>query len=183
MSHKQYEKWILSDSPLNEKERKLLDAHLAVCENCRKLNQGWQNSLQLIQSSEQHKPAPGFASRWQIKIQQEQKRNRIVKNRIILFSSTLFILFTLAAYIVLSGSFSAFLANLITISTQVILFITRGISQLTFIFNEIPSILRWSIGIFMAGVANMFIILLSYLVWKARRNYKEAQGAHIYAQN
>jgi len=183
MSHKQYEKWILNDSPLSEEERKLLDAHLVVCENCRKLKKGWQNSLQLMQSSEQHKPAPGFTSRWQIKIQQEHRRKRIVRNRIILFSSVLFMLFASAAYIVLSGSLSAFLANLITISAQVILFITRGLSELTLFFNEIPSILRWSIGIFMMGVANMFIILLSYLIWKARRNHKEVQGAHIYAQD
>lgn len=183
MNHKQYEKWILNDSPLNKEDKELLNAHLAVCENCRKLKNGWQNSLQLIHSSEQHKPAPGFSTRWQIKLQQEQRRRRIVRNRIILFSSALFVLFSLTAYVILSGSFSSFLANLITISTQIILLITRGISELTVLFNGIPSIVRWSFVIFMMGVANMFIILLGYLLWKARRNHKEIQGAQIYAQN
>ena len=182
MSHKQYEKWILDDSPLSKGERKLLDTHLAVCVDCQKLRNGWQNSLQVIHATEQHIPTPGFTARWQIKLQQDQKRRRIVRGRVILFNSLLFVLLSLTAYIIFSGSFSSFLANMITLSTQAILFITRGLSNLTLFINEIPSIVRWSISIFMIGVANMFVILLSYLIWKARKNHREWQGAQVYAE-
>jgi predicted anti-sigma-YlaC factor YlaD len=182
MSHKQYEKWILDDSPLSMEERKLLDTHLAGCADCRKLKNGWQNSLQIIHATEQHIPAPGFSARWQFKLEQDRKRRKIVKGRMILFSSLLFVLLSMIAYIILSGSFTAFLANLITFSTQVILFITRGISNLTLFINEVPSIVRLSISIFMIGVANMFVILLSYLIWKARKNHREWQGAQVYAE-
>ena len=182
MNHKQYEKWILDGTPLNKEEKKILETHLAVCEDCRKLKKGWQNSLQLIHSSEQHKPNSGFTARWQIKFQQDQRRRKIVRNRLILFSSALFILFSLVGYIILSGSFSSFMANIITITTQGILLFTRGLSELTIIFNGIPSIVRWSILIFLTGVANMFIILLCYLIWKARKNYKETQGVQIHAE-
>jgi predicted anti-sigma-YlaC factor YlaD len=182
MNHKQYEKWILDDSHLNKGERKLLDTHLATCADCRKLKNGWQNSLQVIRSTEQHIPTPGFTARWQIKLQQDQKRRMIVRRRVIVFSSLLFVLISMAAYIILSGSFSAFLANLITLSTQIILFLTKGLSDLTLFINEVPSVVRWSVGIFLVGVANMFVILLVMLLWKARKNHREWQGAQVYAE-
>jgi predicted anti-sigma-YlaC factor YlaD len=182
MSHKQYENWILDDTQLSGEERELLDAHLAACEDCRKLKNGWQNSLKLICSTDQHIPVEGFTARWQSRLRHDQKRRAIIRTRVILFSSMLFILISLAAYILLSGSLARFLANLITFSTQTILLLTRGISELTTVFNEIPSVLRWSAGIFLVGTANIFVILLAMLLWKARKNHKEWQGNQVYAK-
>jgi len=182
MSHKQYEKWILDDSPLSMEERKLLDTHLAACADCRKLKNGWQNSLQVIHATEQHIPTPGFTARWQFKLQQDQKRRKIVRGRVILFSSLLFVLLSMTAYIILSGSFSSFLATMITLSTQVILFLTKGLLNISIFINEVPSVVRWAMGIFLIGVANMFVILLTMLIWKARKNHREWQGAQVYAE-
>lgn len=182
MNHKQYEKWILDDSPLSAEESELLKNHLASCSVCQKLNEGWQKSLQGIHSADQHVPTAGFTARWQVKLQQEQRKRTIVRRRIIVFSSLFFLLLSLIAYILLSGSFTSFLANLITLTTQIILFITKGLSELTMLINGVPSIVQWSLGIFMIGVANMFIILLIYIIWKARKNHREQQEAPAYAE-
>lgn len=182
MSHKQYKYWILDDSPLNAEEKRLLQAHLAACGDCRKLKKGWEKSLHAIHATEQKNPTPDFSVRWQAKLQQEKKRNRIVRQRVIIFSSLLLIGLALIAYVILSGSLTAFLAHMITSSTQILLFLTKGFSELASLINGVPSIVRWALGVFFIGVANMFVILLSYLVWKARKNHKEWQRAGVYAE-
>lgn len=182
MSHKQFEKRILDDSPLSEGERKVLVAHLESCEQCRKLKTGWENSLQLMHSTQPVQPAAGFTARWQIKLQQEQRRKRIVRMRVIVMSSIFLLLIFLFAYVLLSGSLNEFLANVITFSTQALLVMTRGISTITTFIDEIPALLRWSLGVFLVGIANMFVILLAFILWKARQNQKEWQRAEIYAE-
>jgi len=182
MSHKQFEKWILDDSPLSEEERNILVAHLESCEECRHLKNGWENSLHMMHSAQKIRPAAGFTTRWQMKLQQEQHRKAIVRRRIILMSSVIALLLSLFAYVLLSGSLNEFLANAITFSTQALLFMTKGISDITSFIDEVPVLLRWSLGIFLVGIANMFVILLGIILWQAKQNQKEWQKAEIYAQ-
>jgi predicted anti-sigma-YlaC factor YlaD len=182
MSHKQFEKWILDDSPLSEEKRKDLVAHLKTCEECRQLKNGRENSLQWMHSAQNIQPAAGFTARWQTKLQQEQRRKSIIRRRVILMSSIFVLLSALFAYVLLSGSLNQFLANTITFSTQALLFMTKGISNITSFIAEIPALLRWSLGLFLVGIANMFVILLAVILWQARQNHKAWQGAEGYAE-
>ncbi|HAF61825.1 MAG TPA: hypothetical protein DCK95_05820 [Anaerolineaceae bacterium] len=182
MNHKQFERWILDDSPLNEEQQQILDAHLLTCEHCQKLNHGWKNSLKAITASPYIAPAAGFSDRWQSKLRFEKKRRSIVRMRVILFSSILLVLVSLLTYIVLSGSLGEFLANLITSSTHILLFLTHGIANLSNFIQEIPSLVRWSAGIFLVGVANIFVILLVVILWKAKKNQEEWQEVRDYGE-
>jgi len=89
---------------------------------------------------------------------------------------------SLFAYIVLSGSFSEFLANLITLGTHVLLFLTHGVANLSSFIQEMPSLVRWSAGIFLVGVANIFVILLAVILWKAKKNQEEWQEVRDYGE-
>jgi hypothetical protein len=182
MNHKQFEKWILNDSHLSEEQKQALDAHLLTCENCRKLQHGWENSLTQIRTSNFIAPAAGFSERWQNKLQLEKKKQSIVRRRIILFCGILLTLVSLFAYIVLSGSLGEFLANLITLGTHLLLFFTQGITNLSSFYQGIPSLVRWSAGIFLVGIANIFVILLAVILWKARKNQKEWQEVQDYGE-
>lgn len=182
MNHKQFELWILNDSQLNEEQKRALDAHLLTCENCRKLQHGWENSLTHIRTSNFAAPAAGFSDRWQNKLRLEKKKQSIVRRRIILFSGILLALVSLLTYIVISGSFGKFLANLITLGTHLLLFFTQGITNLSSFFQGIPSLVRWSAGIFLVGIANIFVILLAVILWKARKNQKEWQEVRNYGE-
>ncbi len=182
MNHKQFEMWILNDSQLNEEQKLTLDAHLLACEHCRKLKHGWENSLNQITANDFIAPAAGFSDRWQNKLRLEKKRRSIIRRRAIFSSSILIVLVTLLIYIVLSGSLGEFLANLITSATHILLFLTHGVANLSHFFQEIPSLVRWSAGIFMVGVANIFVILLAIILWKAKKNQEEWQGVHEYGE-
>ena len=182
MNHKQFEMWILNDSQLNEGQKQSLDAHLLTCEHCRKLQHGWENSLNQIKTSNFIIPAAGFSDRWQSKLRFEKKRRSIIRRRAIFSSSVFLILISLLTYIVLSGSLSEFLANLITTSTHLLLFLTNGMSTLSNLFQEIPSLVRWSAGIFLVGVANIFVMLLAVILWKAKKNQEAWQEVGDHAK-
>ena len=182
MNHKQFETWILNDSQLNEEQKQALDAHLLACENCRKLQHGWENSLTQIRTSNFVAPAAGFSDRWQKKLQLEKKKRSIVRRRIILFSGILLTLVSLLTYVVISGSLGEFLANLITSGTHILLFFTNGVTYLSNFLQGIPSLVRWSAGIFMVGIANIFVILLIIILWKAKKNQREWQEVRNYGE-
>ena len=182
MNHKQFEKWVLDDAQLNDTEKRMLEAHLAICKDCQKLKSGWENNLKSMCAANDYHPAEGFTARWQKKIRFEQKRRRIIRMRLIMFSGIMLILVFLFAYILLSGSFSHFLANWITFTTQVVVFLTEGLTDLTSFFDSIPVLFRVSAGIFLVSVANIFFLLLAGILWKAKKNREEMQGNQQYAQ-
>ncbi len=73
MKHQPFENWLLFDNPLAPDQARALDEHLQVCEHCRGLQQSWQGVVNLFQESPDLDPTPGFADRWQTRLQQEHQ--------------------------------------------------------------------------------------------------------------
>lgn len=182
MNHKQFESWILDDPTLSAEEQAQLDAHLATCEDCRTLKNGWENSMKALQCVEMQKPILGFAERFEKKMAFEHRKRAIVRRRLIIIISAFALLTALTAYIFISGSLQTLLANAITFGTQILLAFTKGLSDITYFIRGIPTVIRWSAGFFLVSVANMFVALLGLIVWKARKNRQEMQKVHVHVE-
>ena len=80
MNHQPFEEWLFADEPPTGEQAIALKEHLDQCLRCRQLVESWSEVHQLLHSSEQVRPAPGFTARWQARLetqQQEQhRRNR-----------------------------------------------------------------------------------------------------------
>ena len=79
MSHQPFETWLFSDEELTPQQDQSLGSHLQECEDCRKLSDALCQVTDVITSSKDPVPAPGFARRWQQKLtihrhQRQQRR-------------------------------------------------------------------------------------------------------------
>jgi anti-sigma factor RsiW len=62
--HLPFEEWILADEALPENDLRELKRHLQECDQCRRLDQGWQAARQSLLETGMQSPAPGFSTRW-----------------------------------------------------------------------------------------------------------------------
>lgn len=68
MNHQPFEGWLLADNPPEGEQAIELREHLRDCSRCRQLEADWSGIHQLIQTSGQITPAPGFSARWQARL-------------------------------------------------------------------------------------------------------------------
>ena len=78
--HQPFENWIFQEAPLSEQERSSLDQHLIQCDQCCRLNAGWQATHRAIRETVLLKPSQGFSQRWQNSL--AERRSRIQKEQI-----------------------------------------------------------------------------------------------------
>jgi predicted anti-sigma-YlaC factor YlaD len=75
MNHKPTIDWLFEDpDELSQTQSELLQEHLAECESCQELA---ESSLQVaiaLKRAEQFEPEPGFASRWQVRLQASREK-------------------------------------------------------------------------------------------------------------
>ena len=79
MGHQLYESWLLSAEPLMPEDEKMLHEHVETCQSCRDLFFAWQEVGNLFSEAPIAEPTPGFADRWQIRLENleiEQKLRR-----------------------------------------------------------------------------------------------------------
>ncbi|HVN55329.1 MAG TPA: hypothetical protein VMT46_13430 [Anaerolineaceae bacterium] len=78
MNHQPFEEWLLSDEDLTLEEERALQTHLEVCQECPQLNERWREVRAEIRRMPEVGPAPGFARRWQARLEAEriQKQRR-----------------------------------------------------------------------------------------------------------
>jgi predicted anti-sigma-YlaC factor YlaD len=80
MNHQPFEEWLLADEPPVGEQAIELDEHLLDCPRCRQLGTNWADVHQLFITSEQIAPAPGFTTRWQARLQEQQELARKQRN-------------------------------------------------------------------------------------------------------
>ena len=77
MNHRPFETWLLNDQPLNLEEKRELQGHLQDCPHCTALA---EVNLEL-HSVKMATPAPGFAVRFQKRLEAQRLRER--RNRLV----------------------------------------------------------------------------------------------------
>jgi predicted anti-sigma-YlaC factor YlaD len=75
-NHLLIEEWLFSTSSLTPEEHAQLQEHLKSCESCRQLSEAWQEVEYRLNSAPLRAPEPGFTSRWQSRLAQEQLRQQ-----------------------------------------------------------------------------------------------------------
>lgn len=73
MNHQPFEQWLLADDPPTGEQVIELREHLRDCPRCRILEANWADVHKLFQTAEQIAPTPGFTTRWQARLQEQQQ--------------------------------------------------------------------------------------------------------------
>ncbi|HWQ82952.1 MAG TPA: hypothetical protein VN363_00205 [Anaerolineales bacterium] len=74
MNHKPFEDWIFDPGSLADSNRADLHDHLEICEDCRLLSQAWEHVSIELHNSPLAEAAPGFAKRWQLRVEADTSR-------------------------------------------------------------------------------------------------------------
>lgn len=86
MSHQPFETWMLDQNNLTTEQEAALQAHLANCADCRKIQTGWQAAHLSLKSVRMSRPAPGFSHRFSASLAERralQAHRRQVRNLIL----------------------------------------------------------------------------------------------------
>lgn len=79
MKHKQFERWILLNSDLNQDQLRELHQHLKSCSQCQALYQSIHQLNHLFKTAPAPTPAPDFSARWLKRIEKvERRRNNLI---------------------------------------------------------------------------------------------------------
>lgn len=76
MNHQPFENWILDPRDMSPADREALDAHLAACPNCRRLQEKWLSLSTEIHNTPMLAPRSGFSRRWQAGLAERKLREQ-----------------------------------------------------------------------------------------------------------
>ncbi|UCD97764.1 MAG: hypothetical protein JSV42_12440 [Chloroflexota bacterium] len=68
MDHKPFESMLVSEEPLSQVEKQLLQEHIESCASCRQLSISWGEVNNFFEIQPLAKPLAGFTSRWQARL-------------------------------------------------------------------------------------------------------------------
>lgn len=74
MNHRLFEELALGDGPLSQEQSAILKEHLEVCASCRSLAMAWEAVETQLRNTPALVPEPGFADRWQLRLEIELRR-------------------------------------------------------------------------------------------------------------
>ncbi|GAB4544674.1 MAG: hypothetical protein Fur002_18120 [Anaerolineales bacterium] len=164
-----FEEWLLNDTPLNETQRRQLDAHLRTCADCAALAE----SAAALRSAPVISPAAGFSRRFQIRLARQKSAARR-KNfwGLILFvvAGLALILWLAAPYISL---FAAAPAQWMSLALGNALFLFTTLQTLAEVFSVflqiLPGILSPYAWMMLASTLAGFSLLWTAALWRMSR--------------
>jgi len=79
MNHQPYQDWLLAepgrpDAALTAEQAQELGAHMRACQTCQELASALRQVEAELGAAPLLSPAPGFASRWQVRLEKESRR-------------------------------------------------------------------------------------------------------------
>jgi hypothetical protein len=162
MNHLPYKEWLLSEDSLSSEQAKTLAEHLKTCQSCQQVESGWKDVEVLFQKTPAVTPVPGFASRWQARLEAHRlrKQRRLAWTIVGIFSGIAAILITLFGTQVLQMLDSPGNLILVWISRITgVLSIYWAIENLVnHLVMQLPS-LTWLALIFGTGIVSFLFVL------------------------
>jgi hypothetical protein len=174
MKHKQFEKWILDEQPLDASQKMALEIHLRSCGACRSLQAGWVASKQLIAQSVMHAPAAGFSQRWQQTVIKKCQIEKVRRYRIAMFLLVVIAFAGAVTYMIATGTVMQYFANGIAILSDLIIKVTTGLSTVGFWFNRLPLAIPLSIGFFIFGLFSAMMMAAVFFLWNLKQRKLQA---------
>lgn len=103
MNHHQYADWLLvGEQELSLEQSRELHAHLEQCEQCRTLASALIKMESAIKEADLASPAPGFADRWQIRLEESKQhlyRRQILLTLVLLFGGLILLIGVMAGWL------------------------------------------------------------------------------------
>lgn len=121
MNHQHFETWLLDEANLTEDERKLMNEHLAGCEECQMIQRNWAAVQGLIRSAPEAQPRAGFTTRWQANLEHRKEEQAHRRSRQLIFA----MIGSVALLLLISGAIA--LNN--TSPVEILVSIIRSITQ------------------------------------------------------
>ena len=169
MKHKQYESWILDEAPLTDSEQQELGTHLKICDHCRKLQNNWIASKQLIGQSVMQTPQPGFADRWQATLLRKIRVKKIRRYRLTIFGIVMLTFVSSVTYMLISGSFMQIFVNGFTMISELILRLTNNLSTFGYWISRLPIAVPITAGFLFFGLINAFLMVGLFFLWNLKQ--------------
>lgn len=171
MSHQPFEDWILGPIRLSTDERRALQAHLADCQQCQRLERRWNAVHHQLRSRYMVPPAPGFSQRWQSGLAERrarEQRRQAWKIFGILAGGALLILLLLAVYIIATTSPAEWLSALVRTytSSQSMLDLTGYAVQSW--LTSAPLAVRIGLWLYAAVMLAGLVMVWGLIVWRTK---------------
>ncbi len=169
MNHLPYENWLFEEQTLDQEQKKSLQNHINICDQCRSLADAWPGLQLDIKQTPILAPQPGFTQRWQSTL----TKKRAEKQRRLtwwIFGSSLGValigLGILYIPDVLSLSPGAFLANVLYFLTVFLVKTNQAREIAEILITNVPPLL--SISIWILAASSLCLLCLTWVVaiWK-----------------
>jgi hypothetical protein len=157
MNHTHFEELILDDIKLSPEQKKSLEAHLAECTQCQKIQTGWSGLRQEMRTAPPVNPAPGFTQRWKANSEVRRAQQQMIQSRklIIGFSISGFVLLAILS-IVFFTQFSP---------ADLLVTIFRTITRLAIGFEELRQVVTiWFKIVISTSPATLAIFISTWFV-------------------
>jgi anti-sigma factor RsiW len=171
MSHQPFETWILDPDTISAEDRRSLQAHLAECPQCQRLEQDWKAVHQQLRARTMVAPAPGFTRRWQAGLAERRaraQRRQAWKIFGFLSGGALFILLLLAGYMIATTSPTDWLMGLVRIfasSRQLIDVSTLAVQSW---LTTTPLALNIALWIYLTVTLCLLSFVWLLIVWRTK---------------
>jgi len=164
MNHQPFEEWLLSDEELTPEQDRALADHLQNCSECPQVGEAWEAVLEEIRQTPPAAPGPGFAQRWEarLEIQRAQIQRRWTWIGLLVFSAGAVIL-SIFAVVDKWGSIPTPLEMFTGLSYSLIVGYSRAgeaIDIFTAVFKSIPLVIP-----LLAWIALTISMLLWAFIW------------------
>lgn len=166
MSHHPFENWLLSDEKLDEAQEKALQTHLDECRQCQLISHSWNQVENLMLTSSDPDPAPGFGLRWQQRLafdRQQRQQRKMWFLTLGLSALTAFIFLGLALVSLSSTSFSYEISQLFATFARTVARVSRFWDVIRSVVESFPWVLPLLVILGMGGVSASITLIVTWL--------------------
>jgi hypothetical protein len=173
MSHQPFETWILDHDPrtLSIDDRRELQAHLATCSQCQRIERRWQAVHQELRARPMIAPTAGFAQRWQAGLNKRRAREqRRQAWRIFggLLCAALFILLVLGGYTIATTTPSDWLIAFIRTTESSRVFLQMAIYIVQDWFSTTPLAFNLAMWIYLTVTLCVLTLVWVAVLWRTK---------------
>lgn len=166
MNHQPFEDWILNDKKLTNEEKHQLDSHLQICASCAALSEtGFA-----LRSTRMVSPAPGFVSRFELRLAAQkiaERRHKLWGLLLLIVTGTGLFIWLAAPYIY---TFLLSPVEWVTAGIGYFLFVASSLQTvivLILVFSKIiPNILPLYAWMMIASALAGFSLLWTVSIWR-----------------
>ena len=168
MKHKPFDSWILDNPDLDQNQQKELASHLAVCPQCRKLQDDWLASHKALMEAIQHEPRPGFAHRWSKMAAVREANEKSHQVRRTLSIMAILTISGSGFYAIQNNVLITWLVTALSVLTSLFFSITKGLADIEQLFARQPEVVM-VMGFLLIGAIAALLVVFFFVIWHARK--------------